>query len=109
MSDELIVPLDELWGDELVPCTVAGDAVFLVRLGDEVRAYRDKCPHQGVPLSEGHLAGCVLTCRAHHHTFDLLSGRGENPPGVGLVRYPVRIADGRVFVSRPSPATEATR
>jgi hypothetical protein len=36
-----------------------------------VHAFDDKCPHQGYPLSQGTVAGCVLTCQWHNWKFDL--------------------------------------
>ncbi len=34
----------------------------------------DACPHAGVPLSDGTLEGCVITCRAHGWPFDVRTG-----------------------------------
>jgi toluene monooxygenase system ferredoxin subunit len=107
MGAEYVMALADLWGGELVACEVGGDAVFLVKIGAAVHAYRDRCPHQGVPLSEGRLEGCLLTCRAHHHTFDVCAGRGDNPAGVPLTRYPVRIEGDKVIVSRPTAPASA--
>ena len=81
----------ELWDDELFACRVGSDPVFVVKRGACVVAYRDRCPHLGVPLSEGMLDGDVLTCRAHHHTFDVTTGRGINPPDAQLDRFVARI------------------
>lgn len=98
MSALPVMRLEDLWGGELTPCQVGSAKVFLVRFGQAVFAYRDRCPHQGVPLSEGMLEGKVLTCRAHHHQFDVETGAGVNPADAMLCRHAVRIEDGLVLV-----------
>jgi nitrite reductase/ring-hydroxylating ferredoxin subunit len=80
---------DELWVGELRPVLVDGVAVVLVRTDAGVFAYRDRCPHLGVALSQGKLEDCTLTCAAHHFQYDVQSGRGINPRGPALVPYPV--------------------
>jgi toluene monooxygenase system ferredoxin subunit len=70
----------------------------VVRLADEVHAYLDRCAHLGVALSEGTLEGGVLTCSAHHWQYDAATGRGINPDTACLVRFPVTITDGDVYV-----------
>ncbi len=91
----------ELWEGELKAMTLDGRAVLLLRRGDEVRAFADRCPHQGVALSEGKLQGDVLTCAAHSWQFDADTGRGLNPEGCQLTRYDVRIEDGEILVDLP--------
>jgi len=93
-----VMPSDELWDGEMQSCTVAGKRVLLVRLGETVRAYEDRCAHLGVPLSEGTLRGSVLTCSAHHYEYDALTGCGINPCTVKLVEFPLRIEDGAICV-----------
>jgi toluene monooxygenase system ferredoxin subunit len=94
------VALDEaqLWIGEMRAVTVASVPLVLVRGAAGVCAYRDRCPHQGYPLSEGKLAGGVITCRVHHHTFDAASGNGINPPRPCLTPLPARIEGGKIVV-----------
>jgi toluene monooxygenase system ferredoxin subunit len=92
----------DLWIDEMRGVIVAGCPVLLVRREDGVVAFRDRCPHQGYPLSEGELAGGVITCRVHQHRFDAASGQGINPLGSCLVRLPVVVSNGRIAVE-PGP------
>ena len=93
-----VMRCSELWGGELVPCRVGANKLFLVRLGDQVFAYRDRCPHQGVALSEGTLEGRVLTCRAHLHQFDVISGGGINPADCTLTPHAVRVEGDVIYV-----------
>lgn len=98
MTAHRIGPLAELWAGDLVAARVAGTPVLVVRLGDEVHAYQDRCAHLGVALSGGTLDGCVLTCSAHHWQYDVSTGRGVNPASACLVRYPIRIEHGVIYV-----------
>jgi len=101
-----VAELDALWDGEMAPCTVGGRKVVLVRLGDAVRAYEDRCAHLGVALSEGQLEQSVITCSAHHYQYDALTGRGINPRAVCLVRFPVRIEGGVIWVDVAAGARE---
>jgi len=66
--------------------------------GDDVWACDNRCPHEGYPLTEGHLAdGCILTCNWHNWKFDLASGE-TLVGGDAVRRYPVRIESGDVLV-----------
>ncbi len=75
--------------------------------GSEVYACNNRCPHEGYPLSEGTISeNCLLTCNWHNWKFDLESGEtligGDN-----LRRYPVRLADGKVWLDVSDPPAEA--
>lgn len=92
----------DLWVDEMRGIVVAGCPVLLVRHADGVVAFRDRCPHQGHPLSQGELEAGVITCPLHRHRFDASSGQGINPLGSCLVRLPVVVTQGRIAVE-PAP------
>jgi len=73
-------------------------AVFRGRDGS-VYAVQAQCPHQGGPLAEGVTGGCTVTCPLHSWKFDLASGACLNDPEHRLRTYPVRLAEGLVYVS----------
>ena len=98
MAFEAACAVDELWAGELLARRVGGRPVLLARLGEEVLAYEDRCAHLGVALSAGRLCGERLVCSAHEWEFDLASGRGVNPAGICLRRFPVRLEDGHILV-----------
>lgn len=84
-----------------VAVMVDGDAICVVRAGDEVFAVHDECTHAAVPLSEGDADGATIECWMHGSTFDLRTGAALNLPATAPVRtYPVRVRDGHVLVSR---------
>ncbi|HKA15627.1 MAG TPA: Rieske 2Fe-2S domain-containing protein [Myxococcota bacterium] len=90
--------LDELRIGEMKGVLLGGRPVLLVRLDDGVRAYADRCSHQGVRLSEGRLEGRVLTCHSHEWVYDAATGRGINPARCELVAYPAEVRAGRIYV-----------
>jgi toluene monooxygenase system ferredoxin subunit len=100
--------LDELWAGELLGVTVNGVRVLLVRFGDDVYAYEDRCVHEGVRLSEGSLEGGIVTCAAHGWRYDARTGEGVNPAGVALRRFPVEVDDeGAILVDLEARESEA--
>ncbi len=73
------------------PVVVAGRKIVIFRLGEEVYALHNACPHNRVPLSSGIATGHTLICRAHGARFDLKTGAVLRGPARKPVRaYPVR-------------------
>jgi len=93
-----IGPLAALWDGDMIAAEVGGVKLVVVRLGDAVHAYADRCAHLGVALSEGVLDGGILTCAAHHWQYDAATGQGVNPRTACLARYPVSIESGVIYV-----------
>lgn len=90
---------EQLWIGEMRAFVLGGRRVLLLRLDDRsLRAYENRCVHQGLPLSDGTLNGHVLTCRAHHYQYDASTGRGINPACTALVALPVRVTAGEIMV-----------
>ena len=96
-----IMPYDDLWIGEMVGVEVGGVKVLILNVENEVQAYLDRCPHRASALSEGTLEGCMLTCATHLWEFDALSGRGINPESSRLIRFPVRVENGMIYVEVP--------
>jgi toluene monooxygenase system ferredoxin subunit len=96
-----IMPFDDLWIGEMLGVEVAGVKVLLLNVEDEVRAYLDRCPHRASPLSEGNFAGLTLTCATHLWEFNALTGGGINPESSRLIRFPIRIEHGMIYVELP--------
>lgn len=55
--------------------------VFIVRIGSEVYAADDECPHEGCFLSDGYLneEDRTITCTCHWSTFRLVDGASLTP------------------------------
>lgn len=92
-----------------------GNDLLLARVGDRYYCTDAYCPHLGGDLTEGILAGTILTCPLHHSQFDITDGRvirwtdltgailtvakHQRPPRP-LATYPVKIEGNSVFVKR---------
>jgi toluene monooxygenase system ferredoxin subunit len=98
MSLRRVMAEAELWAGEMRSVRVDGRPVLLMNVDGKICAFEDRCRHQGVPLSEGRLAGCVLTCRAHEWQYDAATGCGLNPTTVRLVAFPTRVEAGAIWV-----------
>ncbi|MHB8296255.1 MAG: Rieske 2Fe-2S domain-containing protein [Acidimicrobiales bacterium] len=70
-----------------------GQAWALVRLDGQVRAFVDRCPHRGMPLSAGQVDGDRLRC-AYHGWCYAADGRACEIPalGTGAVLPPRAVA-----------------
>ncbi len=76
---------------------------FLVRKGEQVRGYVDRCPHQGLPLAQkldDYLTpdGSLIACSWHGALFRVEDGSCVGGPCAGqrLTPWPVRVEEGIV-------------
>src|SRR4051794_16228138 len=53
---------EELWDGDMAGVTVGKEKILIMRANDQLRAFKDSCPHKATPLSDGDLDGEVLTC-----------------------------------------------
>jgi nitrite reductase (NADH) small subunit len=56
------------------------------------------CPHEGGPLGEGHLKGCVVSCPWHDLAFDVRNGRATDGGGYCVGSYEVDVRGREIFV-----------
>lgn len=75
-----------------------GLPVLIVRLGAEVFAVGNRCPHMGCPLSSGKLEGHILQCPCHDWRFDIRDGKFLDAPEISLKIYAVEINNGKAYV-----------
>ena len=79
---------------------------FVVRHGEQVRGYVDRCPHAGVPLAQ-HLddylapAGDLIACSWHGALFRIEDGLCVGGPCVGqhLTHWPVTVVEGQIVTT----------
>lgn len=69
----LSVSADVLAGDRAV-IEAEGREILLLRVGGEIHAFDNACPHEGNPLVDGEVLGDTLECAYHGWRFDLGSG-----------------------------------
>ena len=87
----------------------AGDYVFagfVVRQGDEVRGWIDRCPHAGMPLAlmpDRYLTreGDLVLCASHGALFRPLDGVCVGGPcaGQSLISWPVRLEGDEILTA----------
>jgi 3-phenylpropionate/trans-cinnamate dioxygenase ferredoxin subunit len=75
---------------------------MLVRVGDEVFALGDVCPHAGVGLHYGYVQNGCIECPAHMARFDLRTGVATYSSSVIVPTYPVTVqGDDVLLLSDP--------
>ncbi|MBM3132144.1 MAG: Rieske (2Fe-2S) protein [Chloroflexi bacterium] len=104
---------DEISEGAMRSITLEGKEILLARASDRFYAAENRCPHMGARLSEGALAGTVVTCPRHGSRFALTDGKviewAKLPPIIskvskmirrprGLLTFPVKVENGRISV-----------
>ena len=62
-------------------------------------AIDNACPHQGGPLAEGWVEGCVVTCPWHAWSFDVRTGAMTPSDLCTLDTFEVQVAGSAISVS----------
>ena len=97
---------------------IDGRRIGLYRVGDELFALADRCPHRGAPLCSGSVATSIdvrdgelvlgtpngtLRCPWHKWEFDIASGRALADDRLRVRRYAVSVHGAEVVVSLDAP------
>lgn len=104
-----VADLDELPPGERVVYTVKLDdehhPVIVFNIDDQLYAVSNLCPHAGLPLDAGDLAGCVLTCPYHGYAYNVRNGANIDMPDFEppVRTYPVRVEGQAIQVDVTSP------
>jgi NADPH-dependent 2,4-dienoyl-CoA reductase/sulfur reductase-like enzyme/nitrite reductase/ring-hydroxylating ferredoxin subunit len=77
----------------------AGEAVVLVRKGNDAFAVGATCTHYGGPLAEGLVDGDTIRCPWHHACFSLRTGEALHAPALNPVAcWSVERKDEKLYV-----------
>ena len=92
--------LDDLADACATRVEVSGRPLAIVRIGENVHAFYDACPHKGAPLSQGTVSvkRGELICPWHRFRFDVATGVSVTCESSRARTFPVEISDGEVFV-----------
>ncbi|WP_400162456.1 Rieske (2Fe-2S) protein [Brevibacillus sp. TJ4] len=110
----LVCPVEELPEGGRKLLEVDGVEIGLIRAEGVCYAFRNSCPHQGVPMLYGSVVGTMLPSKPHeyvygHHNeiircplhgweFNLKTGKAVFSPDVSLKTYEVREEEGFVVL-----------
>jgi nitrite reductase (NADH) small subunit len=120
MRDELRLPLAEAPAHgERRMVELGGHRIGLYRVGEELHALADRCPHRGAPLcSSGRIATAIelrngrpalgapdtlVRCPWHKWDFDIATGRCSVDARLRVRRYAVRVDGDEVVVTLRHP------
>ena len=80
------------------------ETAAIVRIGDDVFAFEDRCTHDDGPLADGtfDVENCEVMCPRHGARFNIKTGEALSMPAVEDVpTYATKIEDGVVYVQAP--------
>ncbi len=99
-----VAALEDIIEGEVLPVTLKGQPIALVRRGGEVHALGGRCPHKGAKFRgrvhcKSPVHGDVIVCPWHKGVFGVNDGRVKEPVSFApLPVFPVRVVEGRVLV-----------
>lgn len=120
MREVLVAEVDDIPDGDRKTYSVDGVEIGIFRVGDQVYAWRNECPHQGGPVCQGKLLRSVeerlddqrrslgihyvdgtlnIICPWHGYEFDVRTGRYAGGASLRLKPQRIRLSDGRIYVS----------
>jgi len=82
---------------------VDGKLIALFFQDGQYFAITDVCPHMGASLSEGEVAGGIVTCPWHGWRFRLADGAWADSPRIKIECYPVRVVGAEIQIQVSDP------
>ena len=98
MSWKKVCAADNVAESALDEFDIDGVKIVVTRKGDEYLVYPLTCPHMEEPLSNGMCDGETITCSFHLWQCDMVSGESTGEAEIDLLKYPVKIEDGDLYV-----------
>lgn len=94
---------DEVTAEKPVAFEAGGAKILVLRVKNELRAFRNACAHVGLPLERGmcDVEAGTITCPWHGFRFDADTGECLSAPQCQLEPFPLRVTAGVVWV-KPS-------
>jgi len=102
MATQGFVPValaGELAPGQMKTLELGGRRILLANAEGTYYAVDETCSHEDYSLALGCIKGRLIKCSLHGSYFDLASGEPTEEPACEPIRtYPVRLADGKVWV-----------
>ncbi len=101
MSDFITVATtDELGtGEPPIVVEIRNKWVALYNINGEYFAIEDVCTHDGNPLADGEVQGCVVICPRHGAKFDIKTGKALSAPAyIDVPTYQVRLIGNEIQI-----------
>lgn len=73
--------------------------IAIFNVAGSVFALDGICPHQGGPLGQGALTGCIVTCPWHGWQFDVATGQHQTSQSLVHPKFPAKIAGDDIYVN----------
>jgi nitrite reductase/ring-hydroxylating ferredoxin subunit len=90
--------LKELPSERLFRLEHLGTPIVIIRDGNSLAAYLDRCPHAHWPVSEGEIDNGILHCPGHGWQFDVVTGSCLNAPAYRLRPFAVSLSSDKVVI-----------
>lgn len=94
---ERVCSVDDIPGPIPRKVELEGRGVLICRVGDDVYAVDEICPHKNQSMERAPLVGEEIVCPHHQYRFDLRTGRC-NRRCAPVQTYDVEVVDGEVWV-----------
>ncbi len=92
----------DLNGKTILGVEIVGRDIALCKVGDAVFATGNICTHQHTYMTDGYLENGCIECPLHQAVFDVKTGEVlEGSAREPLPVYPVKMAEGQVWVELP--------
>ncbi|MFP4010003.1 MAG: FAD-dependent oxidoreductase [Spirulinaceae cyanobacterium] len=106
---EVVAKTSDLENGQMQEVSVGKTQVLLAKIGDEYQAMGANCTHYGAPLAKGYLSGDRVVCPWHHACYNVLTGEGQEPPGLNdLPSFVVEVEGQDIIVTVPEDAPRET-
>ena len=90
--------LTEIPLNEPLIIEIDGEPVALCRVGEQVYALEDVCPHQGASFEGGEIDDGILICPLHGWRAEVCSGQSLEAPSLKIAMYQTKVDNGEVYV-----------
>lgn len=93
-----IATIDECPEGSAAELVAEGRVIALYCVAGQYFALDGICPHQGGPLGQGRLTGCVVTCPWHGWQYDVRTGQHQSIDSLKHRSYPVKVEGRQILV-----------